>query len=237
MFKRRDFIKLISVMGGVALTPFRGHGTFHGLSAGMDADQVEGELYAGFVLLPEGAPKPIFVQDEQYGLPNFCGAFDEGRLGKITGFYSPQNTLTDLTNKVEHPIYALSNAPDGLRYSGAGLVVHENGSVICGDITYEAFDPQVDIWYTAVSVWFNLDHPRPVPLWQEGNAGQKDLNGSLEKVDFLPGGGGVMVQTPLGFSWHWVMQDVYYSLNADLPSYQNKKQLQESLAHGLTLHS
>jgi hypothetical protein len=237
MFNRRDFIKFMSLMGGVVLNPFQRFGNWSGLAADMIEETSVGELYGGFVLLPEGAPKPIFVQDEQYGLPNFCGAFDEGRLGKITGFYSPQNTLTDLTNKVEHPIYALSNAPDGLRYSGAGLVVHENGSVICGDITYEAFDPQIDIWYTAVSVWFYLDHPRPVPLWQEGNAGHKDLYGSLEKVDFLPGGGGVMVQTRLGFSWHWVMQDVYYALNADLPPYQNKKELKESLAHGLTLHS
>ena len=61
MFTRRDFIKTMSLLSGAVLAPVRWLGRWTGVQPAQAEEPPEmGELYAGFVLLPEGAPMKVF---------------------------------------------------------------------------------------------------------------------------------------------------------------------------------
>jgi hypothetical protein len=56
---------------------------------------VEGELFAGFVLLPEGAPMPSFVKEPALGVPNMCG------VGVGMGGPEPTAVTTNFLNAAD----------------------------------------------------------------------------------------------------------------------------------------
>ena len=61
MLTRRDFIRTLGVVGAVILNPLRRFRWWQSMGVAQ-SDEPLGELYAGFVLLPAGAPWPPFIQ-------------------------------------------------------------------------------------------------------------------------------------------------------------------------------
>ncbi|GAB4577973.1 MAG: hypothetical protein Fur0022_07050 [Anaerolineales bacterium] len=216
MISRRDFIKTMSLLSGAVLTPVRWLGKWAGVQPAQEEEPPEaGELYAGFVLLPEGAKVPEFVQPEKYGMPNLCGVgkgdADIDLEAEFITFESPEVLVAE-TNL---PIYALNDFPDGLQPSGASVIKRKSGELYNGTVTYAAYDKALAIWHTALSIEARVDFPNPFPIWSSSSKEEGVLAVDLVKVDFLPGGGGIMITTPNGFTLHWIMNEIYYFLSLD----------------------
>jgi len=74
MLTRRSFFKFLGAVGFYALTPLR---RFFPQSP-IEASYLQtGELFADFLLLPEGAILPSFVQYPKLPMPRLCGVATE----------------------------------------------------------------------------------------------------------------------------------------------------------------
>lgn len=205
-------------------------------------EEVGGELYAGFVLLPDGAPLPDIVQDYKYGAPTMCGVSDDQERPvhheqtNVDAVHIDLTGAEDLANQGRFPVYtldihALHKLAPGLRPSGASLIRHEIGALFGGWVTFEAYDQAVKTWYTPVSILAQVDFARPFPLWSSNPVEEGGPAIILEKVNFLPDGPGILIPTPVGFALHWIRQDILYTMSAEhLPGIEVK-----NLASALTL--
>ncbi|MDH7475772.1 MAG: hypothetical protein QHJ74_17490 [Anaerolineae bacterium] len=137
MLTRRDFIKILAAMGTVLLSPLnrlKGLYSFNGessleQSATLPQTFPLGEVYAGFLLLPDGAPVPPTVKYPERGMPTFCGV-GAGRDGpEPTAVIKSFSTVTDLAREIAFPVYTLSKLTEGLRLAGANLIQHKTGEV------------------------------------------------------------------------------------------------------------
>ncbi|MEM2126040.1 MAG: twin-arginine translocation signal domain-containing protein [Candidatus Methanosuratincola sp.] len=73
MLTRRDFIKFLSLVGAGTLTPLRRFLRLTSLEEAPHQQEDTGELYADFLLLPEGTAVPNFVQYPKVPMPRLCG--------------------------------------------------------------------------------------------------------------------------------------------------------------------
>ena len=188
MITRRDFIKTMSLLSGAVLAPVRWLGKWAGVQpAQMEELSEEGELYAGFVLLPEGAKVPDFVQDEKLGMPNMCGVGKENGSEVVQAVYSHLDSANELVIQTRLPIYTLELLPEGLQPSGASILSHKTGELYCGTVIFEAYNDTFEDWHTALSIEARVDFPHPVPLWTSQPVEEGGFPIFLEKVDYLPG--------------------------------------------------
>ena len=229
MLTRRDFIKILAAMSGsVLLSPLsrlKGLYSFNGessleQSATLPQTSPLGEFYAGFLLLPDGAPVPPTVKYPERGMPAFCGV-GAGRDGpEPTAVITSFSTVTDLAREVAFPVYTLSTLPGGLRLAGANLIRHETGEVFAAVVDFQSQNRRSRDLETTVSIWAQPEFPRPFPLWSSDPVEPGGPAVILEKVSFLPSPG-VMVATPQGAVFHWIKDDILYTLIAELGlSYQ-----------------
>lgn len=224
MLTRRDFIKILAAMGGsILLSPLnklKGLHSFNGessleQSATLPQTSSLGEFYAGFLLLPDGAPVPPTVEYPKRGIPTFCGV-DAGRDGlEPTAVIKSFSTAAELAQEVTFPIYALSKLPYGLRSAGANLIQHETGEVFAAVVNFQSHSSRSEDWETTVSIWAQPEFPRPFPLWSSDPVEPGGPAVILEKVDFLPSPG-VMVATLRGAVFHWIKHNILYTLIAEL---------------------
>ncbi|NBD35313.1 MAG: hypothetical protein GVY30_04865 [Chloroflexi bacterium] len=81
-----------------------------------------------------------------------------------------------------------------------------------------------------MSIWSQSDFPRPFPLWSSDPVEPGGPAVVLEKVDFLPSPG-IMVTTRRGYVFHWIENDVLYTLITEFdPSREEAFALVPSLA-------
>jgi len=174
-----------------------------------------GEFYAGFLLLPDGAPVPPTVKYPERGMPTFCGV-GAGRDGpESTAVIKSFSTVTDLAREVAFPLYTLSKLSEELHLAGANLIQHKTGEVFAAVVDFQSHNRRSGDWETTVSIWAQPEFPRPFPLWSSDAVEPDGPAVILEKVDFLPSPG-VIVATPQGAVFHWINDDVLYTLIAEL---------------------
>lgn len=222
MLSRRDFIKALGVLGGAVLTPLQ---WFTKVQAAPAVDQPlppGGEIYGQFLLLPEGAPIPNFVQDYKFGIPSMCGLVDETTPdpekeshGKMNAVHVNLNSARDLSRNGGFPVFTLNRLPEGVAPAGAALLMHQTGEIFGGDVTFQAYDQQEGVWYTAIVISAQIDYPHPFPLWYSVNTEPDAPAVVLEKVDFTPGNHGILVRTQQGFALHWIHQGTYFLMTGD----------------------
>ena len=82
MLTRRDFVKILATIGSsILLLPLNRLKKAYSLNENFSLGQPAifpqtsplGEFYAGFLLLPDGAPVPPKVKYPERGMPTFCG--------------------------------------------------------------------------------------------------------------------------------------------------------------------
>ena len=233
MLTRRDFIKILAAMGSLVLLPplnrlkrlypFNRASSLE-QSATLAQTSPLGEFYAGFLLLPDGTPVPPIVKYPERGMPTFCGV-GTGRDGpEPTAVVKSFSTVTGLAREVAFPVYTLSKLPEGLRLAGANLIQHKTGEVFAAVVDFQSHNRRSGGWETTVSIWAQPEFPRPFPLWPSDPVEPGGPAVILEKVGFLPSPG-VMVATPQGTGFHWIKDDILYTLIAE-----NGPSLQETLA-------
>lgn len=174
MLTRRDFIKLLAVISGNVLLP-----PLNKLMRWLDLKDVSwgppetllpqtssvGEIYAGFLLLPDGAPVLSNVKHPERGMPTFCGV-GAGRGGPVpTAVIRSFSTAAEVAREVDFPIYTFSKLPDRLRPAGAKLIRHETGEVFAVVVDFQPHNGRSGDWETTVSIWAQPEFPRPFPLW------------------------------------------------------------------------
>lgn len=224
MLARRDFIKILAVMGGsILLSPLnrlKGLYSFNGASpleqsATLPQKSPLGEFYAGFLLLPDGAPVPPIVEYPKRGMPTFCGVGAGRDDLEPTAVIKSFSTVADLAREVTFPIYTLSKLPYGLRLVGANLIQHKTGEVFATMVDFQSRNRHSGNWETTVSIWAQPEFPRPFPLWSSDPVEPGGPAVILEKVDFLPSPG-VMIATLKGAVFHWIKDNILYTLIAEL---------------------
>jgi hypothetical protein len=188
-----------------------------------------GELYAGFVLLIEGAPLPDFVIPSRNGIPIVCGV-GFGRGGpKATAVTKNIDTPQNLARMARLPLYTLGKLPDSFRPAGGYQIEHESGEVFGASVNFDSYNAKTENWEGSVGIWAQPDFPHPYPLWSSVPA-EPDLPAViLEKVDFLPSRG-IMVSTQDGYVFYWIENDVFYTLRAEHnPTRKEIRKLVDSL--------
>jgi hypothetical protein len=211
MWSRRQFIKTLGVLGGAVAAPFHWLGRARAAAAPQVDLPPGAELYGGFLLLPEGALVPAFVQQPKLPPPNMCGV-GEGKPNAVT---RPFATAADLAKEVDFPVYTLGEMPNGLRPGSAFLITHNTGEVYGVSLGFETYNPNSAHWECAVSLWIQPDFPKPYPLWPSGPVEAGGSAVVLEKVDLLPAAG-IRVATPAGYVYHWITREVFYTLAINL---------------------
>ncbi|MBX3058944.1 MAG: hypothetical protein KF770_20960 [Anaerolineae bacterium] len=88
-----------------------------------------GELYAGFLLLPEQAPLPGFVRPSGNGVPNVCGIGAEQGGPVATAIVTMFANVADLNKAIEIPIHDVGYLPEGAKLQAAHSLRHENGEL------------------------------------------------------------------------------------------------------------
>jgi hypothetical protein len=215
--KRRDILKGISALiAGLTVSQLPRFQVSAQQNQQSQAVHV-GEEYGGFLILEEGAQLPSTVMDYKHGIPTMCGAAEPGmeQTNHLGAIHLELGDASALAQRGGFPFYTLGKPIYGLRSANASLVTHSTGESWGGWVTFEAYDHELGLWYTAVSILAQVDFMRPIPLWLGKTTSVDSPIMSLEKVDFLPSGPGVLIRTPVGFSLHWVQKDVYYTLIVD----------------------
>ncbi len=216
MLTRRDFIKMLVAVGGPMLLPFSRQKRLYPLleqSTTFPQSFLVGELYAGFLLLPDGAPVPPIVKYPERGVPTFCGV-GAGRNGP-TAITRSFSAVGELAREVSFPIYTPGKLPEGLRLARASLIQHETGEIFAAVVDFQSRESSSDDdWETTVSVWAQPEFPRPFPLWSSQPVERGGPAVILAKVDFLPSPG-IMVVTRKGAVFHWIRNDILYTLIAE----------------------
>lgn len=197
-------------------------------------EQLEvGELYGGFLLLPEDAAIPYFVKYPQQGIPIYCNPNEESVNGRfdpfaITESSIPLGSLERLTN---FPIYILNKLPDSLYSDGATVIRYASGDIYEVSVHYNEYDSEFDENVTTVSLYARPHFPQPYPLWASESDEENGPNILLQKVEFLPSPG-VYVNTEGGYVLHWIKQDILYIVMMESSSFFEDPQ---TLVNSLTM--
>lgn len=230
MFTRRDFIKVMGWLGGIILTPLGRLRRWESTDLARADAPPEGELYAGFLLLPEGTPIPPMVSPSELGVPIMCGV-GVGRGGPHpTAVTKYMNTHHDLAQEVSFPVYTFYKLPGHLRAAGAHLIKHETGEVFSAAVNFDSYNLEAREWEEGtVSISADPDFPRPFPLWSSNPVEPGGPATTLEKVDFLPAPG-IMVVTQDGYVFHWIENEILFTMVMEhTPSLEEARSLARSL--------
>lgn len=215
---RRDFLHQTgALLAGLVLVrsplkPPIGRST---MSNSIAVPCTEGEEYGGFLLLEEGTSTPDCVQDEKLGIPNMCGVSepDQKPSNRKDAVYNALSSRADLAALNVFPTYTLDPVPSGLSPSGASLISHATGEIWGGWVSFETFSKDLNLSYNALGILARVDFMRPMPLWSSAAVEEGGPSVVLEKVDYLPGGEGILIRNPVGFSLNWIHNEVSYTLS------------------------
>jgi hypothetical protein len=211
MLNRRDFIKVLGMAGAAIYAPLNNLGIF--TQNGVIKEIPIGELYGGFVLLPEGSPTPSFVQCAAVPiLGQVVDASDNACRGETIWFDNIDDTINDLP----FPIYIPRNLPNEIAFL--------KGHIIRFATCREIFEVRIDYGLKEeqiplISILARPKYPQPYPVWPvyssstdtETGLGQSERIVSPEKVSFAPKPG-IMLIADEGYVLHWIRQNILYTL-------------------------
>lgn len=167
-----------------------------------------GELYEGFLLLPEDAIIPSTVTCTggimlHHGDPH----------GASTGETLHFDDLDDLANFLPFPFYVPTILPDGIQFMGCDVVRYAVSKEIYQVfVYYGSYRSDYESLQTQIAVWAERKYCRPYPL----GPGQAVLNLNRvpvppEKIAFTPSPG-VLIPAGSGHKMHWIQNDTAYTL-------------------------
>jgi hypothetical protein len=215
MLSRRSFIRALVAAGSLSLLPRIK--TWDSASAGPagSGSASQTEEYAGFLLLPEGTPVPdsvVYPPRSEHAVitSHLARPSDLARMGGFT-------------------LYVPATVPSSLRDAGCSLLSRPRHVPIAGYVLYKAADHSRVAPVTRLSIAAERVFPSPFPLWSSEPVEPGGPAVVLEKVSFLPSPG-IMVPTAMGYAFHWIKDEVLYTLLAEYgPSRSEATALAERL--------
>jgi len=212
MFNRRDVLKKSAVLAGTLSLLGLDRLSAKADTGGPDA----GELYEGFLLLPQGTQSPPQVVYPVPGPPVVCGVSG----GKATAVAKPFERHDLLRKESGIPLYAVNNLPPSIQPDGGYLIEQEWGSVFLALLGYKVQDSSTGLWEAGMSLTAQPTFPRPFPFWYGPSpTGVDGIARGLwpVKVSFLPAPG-LQVTSTLGQSFYWISRNVLYTLKIEHPA-------------------
>ena len=206
MITRRDFIKTMSLLSGAVLAPVRWLGKWAGVQPAEAEEPEVGELYEGFVLLPEGAPVPSIINYPEIMVPVTCGVGSDTYIEQ-TAFTETYGSESEISGVTPFPIFFPSTHLDSLTLTSAMLMKDKSGEIYMASLGY-GLEKEVEILVNIVAY---PHFPRPYPIWSRKTIEPDDPSITLEKFDLLPSPG-IMVLSRGGTIFNWIFDDVLYSL-------------------------
>jgi len=208
---RRRFIAAVSLISGAFAVPAC---VVQGESGEGAEGKEEGELYAGLILLKDGAPTPAFVRLPMREMPIMCGT-GVGRGGpEPTGVHVAFDSASELARAVPYQLVAPNATSTGFETEGGDLILYPGGEVFASNITFlrkSAVSKAVEIRAHLCSY---PNHPAPFPIWSVEPVEPNGPSAPLEKVTFLPVPG-VMQRSRNGYLFHWIKDDVLHILTIE----------------------
>lgn len=173
-----------------------------------------GELYAGFLLLPNTTSIPDFIQCVPAPiLGQVDNSYDLTYRGETVWF----ENVKELISYLHFPIYVPATLPTNIEFINS-YVIQFAGS---GDIFEAVVNFGAKNTEHVISMQARPTYPQPYPIWpvQLSSAHNKEVI-QPEKVTFLPQLG-ISQPSISGHIFHWIEQDVLYTLVAEHdPNYE-----------------
>lgn len=164
MISRRQFIQRVGLLGGILLTPLGRLARRYSQEPTEEEPQPEGEIYAGFVLLPEGAAVPDFVRKAP--IPIFGGiegdSQNEVMFLDAVGITESFSSIADVSKVITFPLFVFESAPRGMNFL-QGYV--------------DRFEASLKVWAVNLFYGYKNDEiprmslyaiprfPKPFPVW------------------------------------------------------------------------
>ena len=170
-----------------------------------------GELYSGFLLLPEGIDASPYVDYPSIGTPQFCGAGDGASPTVVSNSFK---TVGELASTVDFPIYVVhdvSDIPISLVAKDIYATKYITGEIYSTTIYYHAVFEGEKVSEGQIFLWAYPVFPKPYPMWNSEPVEVDGFSFIPERVDFLPRPG-LMSTSSQGFVFYWIEKDVLYNM-------------------------
>lgn len=214
MITRRRFIKFLGSLGLITFIPIQRLLKINSKNFIPQQQSVDGEFYANFLLLPENAEIPPFVEFPKEPMPRLCGVGADELHPKPDAVVHFFENIDDVSKLMNFTVYTFKSMPDGLRPGKAFSISLENGLLHSISLSYEAYHAAQKLWESVVSLWIFSIFPKPFPLWEEGPFEKNGPSVHLEKIDNLPSPG-IRIKTQSGYVYLWVEKGMLYKLTLD----------------------
>ncbi len=185
----------------------------------------EGELWEGFVLLPEGAPIPPFVR--QVPTPILCQTDGRPEAEALRGETLTFTELAPLRSLIRFPLYGPSRLPPGIVWQGATVTrFARSGEVFSVSLNFGDGEGVPRLRVIAQPMY-----PSPYPVWPVYAPDRPEEPIFPEKVFFTPRPG-LLPPSAQGHLALWIEQNTLYVLIAEHdPRLESNIELIKSLNH------
>lgn len=172
-----------------------------------------GELYGGFVLLPEGMKMPDFVQSgREISICQIDSQNDVSFIGETLQF----KDLAELKKQVNFPLYTLSNLPAEVQLIETSLTRYiQSGSVWGTALCWGFQNPETGIMEPKMSLRCQVQHSTPCPIWPVYLHEEAIY---AEKIAIDSQFPGILLPSMSGYVFQWTQQDILYVLTVELSS-------------------
>jgi hypothetical protein len=211
MQSRRNFLKSWGLVGGaVALAGGGRLAEAGGPRQEADASRpILGERFAGFAILPEGAPEPFDMVPPARMPPIFCQVGKGGP--KPTGSTTAAASPLELEAMSGMPVWSLEALGAEVSPVGGNVMRYDDGEVFAAVLTFESRNEKTGKVEPNIRLQMQHYFPQPMPLWESTPAAPGEPFTAYRKVGFLPSPG-LVERSGLGYIFHWIKDGVYYRL-------------------------
>ena len=208
---RRRLLRQSLALAGLALLRRIPGGTHAPRTAGSAPPRLgpgEGELWEGFVLLPEGAPIPPFGTCAP--APILCQTDGRPEVEALRGETLTFTELAPLRSLIRFPLYGPSRLPPGIVWRGAAVTrFARSGEVFSVSLNFGDGEGVPRIRLIAQPVY-----PSPYPVWPVYASERPEEPIWPEKVFFTPRPG-LLLPSARGHLALWQEAGVLYTLIAE----------------------
>jgi hypothetical protein len=225
---RRRLLRQSLALAGLALLRRIPGGTHAPRTAGSAPPRLgpgEGELWEGFVLLPEGAPIPPFVR--QVPTPILCQTDGRPEAEALRGETLTFTELAPLRSLIRFPLYGPSRLPPGIEWQGVAVTrFARSGEVFSVSLNFGDGEGVPRLRVIAQPMY-----PSPYPVWPVYAPDRPEEPIFPEKVFFTPRPG-LLLPSAQGHLALWIEQNTLYVLIAEHdPRLESNIELIKSLNH------
>ncbi len=214
MITRRNVIKKVAIAGGLLLFPFtqfRKIKLFLSNSPKTTLPAESGDLFAGFLILPENTTLPSFIVPPRY----LTDAVNNHRNLPIgSSFWFQQysySSIQEMVNDIKVPMFCLKDLPDQLFFGHAYILADEIGNVQSEWISYDTFNSEISCTESVIALRAEPDYYRPYPIWQNPQV-EPDYPGSVIEKISNPTRQGILMISSEERVYYWIENDVLYSM-------------------------